>query len=366
MKKSYFLPLILVMMLPFFASATSGACSDHDGVDCSTEQLNGNVVCNDGWTGSSVSYSSMEECVGSSPGYILPVGGCTTQAEVNEFSSLIQAEELSVQSYAGEVAESEASGGMMGPEQVSAIQGAISSGNAVVANLKSLEAICQNEVDGPTQAENACTTRDSNSYYDSSTSQCACLSGYVLDPQTTVCETPAFYCTATYGQYSVPDSSSTTSCGCEQGYESLDGSCVTDSEYLETTCTAEYGQNAVVNSNGTCSVSCPSGATYNPSSQLCVMQPSNTVVTPAANTEPPSPPVVQPNPQPKKSENLGASPSQSAPPLTNAQVAGYTSVQATSSQPATTPIASSTTLGPGTGNFLTKVYHFFASFFSLF
>jgi hypothetical protein len=45
------------------ALATSGACSGHGGVDCSAgAQANGNVVCNDGWTGSSVSYSSTNEC----------------------------------------------------------------------------------------------------------------------------------------------------------------------------------------------------------------------------------------------------------------------------------------------------------------
>jgi murein L,D-transpeptidase YcbB/YkuD len=50
------------------ALATSGACSDHGGVDCSAgAQANGNVVCNDGWTGSSVSYSSMDECQATMP-----------------------------------------------------------------------------------------------------------------------------------------------------------------------------------------------------------------------------------------------------------------------------------------------------------
>lgn len=46
-----------------FIHAASGACSSHGGVDCSTVDLkDGSVVCFDGWGGSSVSYSDMQEC----------------------------------------------------------------------------------------------------------------------------------------------------------------------------------------------------------------------------------------------------------------------------------------------------------------
>jgi hypothetical protein len=51
-------------LIPSIANATSGCCSHHGGVDCSRKQANGNVVCNDGWTGSSCSYSSMVKCSG--------------------------------------------------------------------------------------------------------------------------------------------------------------------------------------------------------------------------------------------------------------------------------------------------------------
>lgn len=38
--------------------ASSGACSSHDGVDCSAgPDSDGSVICNDGWRGSSVEYS---------------------------------------------------------------------------------------------------------------------------------------------------------------------------------------------------------------------------------------------------------------------------------------------------------------------
>lgn len=45
------------------ANATSGTCSYHGGVSCSAgADTDGSVICNDGWTNSSVLYSSMSEC----------------------------------------------------------------------------------------------------------------------------------------------------------------------------------------------------------------------------------------------------------------------------------------------------------------
>lgn len=62
--KLFFLVLFFVIVQPAFA--TSGCCSGHSGVSCGAgPQSNGNVICNDGWTGSSCSYSSMVMCGGS-------------------------------------------------------------------------------------------------------------------------------------------------------------------------------------------------------------------------------------------------------------------------------------------------------------
>ncbi len=55
---SLFLSCVLAVSA---ASASSGACSGHDGVNCSVgNDSDGSVICNDGWTGSSVSFVS--EC----------------------------------------------------------------------------------------------------------------------------------------------------------------------------------------------------------------------------------------------------------------------------------------------------------------
>ena len=68
MEKNY----TLLFIIPFLifshnAFATSGACSSHDGVNCSAGpsligQDYGNVVCNDGWVNGSVSFFDTDEC----------------------------------------------------------------------------------------------------------------------------------------------------------------------------------------------------------------------------------------------------------------------------------------------------------------
>ena len=75
MKYFSFLGTFLLSVFMFInVEAASGCCSSHGGVDCSKKQANGNVVCVDGWTGSTCSYSGMKKCQGSSPSV---VGGST-------------------------------------------------------------------------------------------------------------------------------------------------------------------------------------------------------------------------------------------------------------------------------------------------
>lgn len=54
---------VISLIFPNYLFATSGCCSGHSGVNCAAgAQANGNVICNDGWRGSSCSYSSMVMC----------------------------------------------------------------------------------------------------------------------------------------------------------------------------------------------------------------------------------------------------------------------------------------------------------------
>lgn len=67
LKKFFVLAFALFLFWPVYSFATSGACSGHGGVSCSSgSDYDGSVICNDGWRNSSVSYSSMVMCGGGS------------------------------------------------------------------------------------------------------------------------------------------------------------------------------------------------------------------------------------------------------------------------------------------------------------
>ena len=63
------------------AKATSGACSSHQGVNCSAgADWDGSVICNDGNTSSSVKYSDMSECATKSTcDALLYSSGCSNE-----------------------------------------------------------------------------------------------------------------------------------------------------------------------------------------------------------------------------------------------------------------------------------------------
>lgn len=68
MKKIIYISTIFIFLIfPIKANATSGCCSHHGGVNCNKIQSNGNVVCNDGWLGSTCSYDSMDMCSSYTP-----------------------------------------------------------------------------------------------------------------------------------------------------------------------------------------------------------------------------------------------------------------------------------------------------------
>ena len=65
--KKVFIFILLSLFCPITVNAVSGCCSSHRGVDCTLIQENGKVVCNDGWRGSSCTYSGMKKCIGYNP-----------------------------------------------------------------------------------------------------------------------------------------------------------------------------------------------------------------------------------------------------------------------------------------------------------
>lgn len=105
--------LVLVFFIALPVYATSGACSDHGGVDCGAgAAYDGNAQCNDG-TESSVSFVDMDECQSDTSDCSLPAPtGCTSQAEYTQQEAECTAEQESQQSYCGQMTEAYASEGI--------------------------------------------------------------------------------------------------------------------------------------------------------------------------------------------------------------------------------------------------------------
>ena len=83
-KTCLLISLFLGVAIFGMVNASSGACSDHGGVNCAAGPgVNGNVVCNDGWANSTVSYNSAQECI-VYPVCTAPVAnGCSTQYDLD-------------------------------------------------------------------------------------------------------------------------------------------------------------------------------------------------------------------------------------------------------------------------------------------
>lgn len=76
----FILLFISGLITPVFLFAASGACSGHGGVSCSAgPDRDGSVICVDGWTNSSVSYSSMVKC----GGYSVPTTSVKEQPKID-------------------------------------------------------------------------------------------------------------------------------------------------------------------------------------------------------------------------------------------------------------------------------------------
>lgn len=63
MKKILISIVTIIFIAPLSVFAIEGACSSHGGANCGIGPINGRAVCNDNWL-SSVSYYSMNECIG--------------------------------------------------------------------------------------------------------------------------------------------------------------------------------------------------------------------------------------------------------------------------------------------------------------
>lgn len=216
--------------------ATSGCCSYHGGVNCSAgAQINGRVICNDGWTGSSCSYSSMAMCSGYSS-YSQPT--CPLFSSYNSLSGQCEC-------YSGYVA----SGGQcISRDQSCHNQLGYSS------RYNSLSGNCECSY-GYIISGSKCvsgTTYCSNKYgafsqFDNLNNSCKCAYGYVFNSAGNKCISQDEACSDQYG-YGAKASLSGDTCECRTGYEWSGGKCVlttytnSNNSYIQTNTTVNSVQ----------------------------------------------------------------------------------------------------------------------------
>lgn len=191
MKKTIFLVFVGIFCIPFFVSATSGACSYHSGVNCyAGADWDGSVICNDGWRDSSVSYSSMVMCQGST-GYSNAYSTTPTCPSMSSYSYLSK----SCECYSGYIVGTD----YLGKQA------------CVSANSK-------------------CTTDYGyGAQYDSLSNQCECRYGYIMYGGK--CIDDDQYCSNTYSYFNASYNSLYKKCECDYGYIYDGASCVSESDY---------------------------------------------------------------------------------------------------------------------------------------
>ncbi|MCB1676948.1 MAG: hypothetical protein KDI01_11700 [Halioglobus sp.] len=171
-----FASFLIILLIPAEVSATSGACSGHGGVSCSSgADYDGSVICLDGWRGSSVSYYSMVMCSGYGFGSSYQsTATCPSNSSYNYLSDSCKCN----------------TGYIIGTDY---------SGNAACVNADS---VCRGDL-------------GLMSRYNSSTNYCECDPGYVINNGT--CTHGNTVCTIKHGVYSSYQSYS-NSCVCDSGY----------------------------------------------------------------------------------------------------------------------------------------------------
>lgn len=237
--------------------ATSGACSYHGGVDCGAGQTSsGNVICKDGWTGSSVPFYMVDECMmNNCP---TPIDwGCKTE---NDYGILaIQLNQRGTSMYSPEIASGalqacrsqiiqyqadtlayqaclskNSGGGYYSPTNYQQQSTSLSDiciqkygGYSIPARDGSNACSCATgyafgKDDQCVLAETAChDLHGDNSWYDKVTGKCSYCTGVSVKLGNS-CVTPDQYCKGTYGSHS---QLGTRGCSCEVNYNMTSSGC---------------------------------------------------------------------------------------------------------------------------------------------
>jgi len=257
--------LAITVSFPLLSHAISGACSFHNGVNCNAgANLNGNVICNDGWTNSSVYFYDVDECkIQCIPPYSI---GCKTE---NDYNILVQQGIAAGRSrYTPEI-----EGGNLYAcrSQITSYQLNLAKYNNCLSyasqvkqqQLKEIEAEIE-RLKTPICPENAS--------YDTSTNKCICDTGYETSSDKTSC----------MQSVTCPINSTKIgqTCVCDTGYLIKSGQCITYTQDCQNT----FGNNVIGSqgSNGNSSCICESGYQWNQDSTACILvkeQPTTTVST---------------------------------------------------------------------------------------
>ena len=215
----FILAVVFILSFISFNStlATSGACSDPGGVNCSIySTLNGNAICNDG-ADSTVSYLSMIEC---KPNLI----SCSQWATGCSISSIQQQCADNLANARGIFA----SGGMGGSGEAGTMQ------NQINADCQNQINACQSEIN----AYNECLSQQQQQFsqynlmlskitchmqggvhdnYDNNSKLCLCDAGYTMENDK--CITYDQSCQNLYGLNIHVDKDNTNNCKCNDGYQ---------------------------------------------------------------------------------------------------------------------------------------------------
>jgi len=288
-KMNKFFIVFLFIVASFFflenANAISGACSSHNGVNCSMgRQLNGKVYCNDGWTESMADYDFMAMC----QNYQF---SCNT-SEWNNLSSKYGLEELffkmqgiintypfnqtlynlfkSQYNQASLLAERECFtiGADRGVSQQNyekmqsdLYNNQIKTERDKLAQLKQQELnITKNYLDELNKLNTSQYTCPINSTLNGAV--CSCNDGYVSNGS--VCITYTQSCQTKYGVNLYGDKNS---CTCTSGYVIYNNQCIPGTEY----CRSNYGDYTLVKMiNGTSHCDCDTGYAWNSNTTACI------------------------------------------------------------------------------------------------
>ncbi len=300
------------------ALAISGECASHLGVNCATQSLTGDAVCNDGWV-SSVPYSETSECSATVSCLTSDEVAQLVQSAEQEYQPIIQNLENEEQQAVAEQQQTNQAQTESQAQQQSLLsqyhgvnsamsqywsdlaakqQQAISS---IEAQYQLSIANVQNEL---TQLEDKdrlqqCTPQQQTYLnYVSSTDTCIeqnglnpsclsqplnaslsdCASGNV--EQNGMCKSVASIC----GPNSYDYDPTTNNCICNAGYENSGLSCVPITPYqnpaLGTYCQQTFGRGSTVQ-NGSCA--CAAGYEMNSGQTQCIAVPTTSITPPVLN-----------------------------------------------------------------------------------